>query len=514
MAPRLLLLPGGLEKGQIPLIHALPSWGALWPEQTRGKCLYICICEGGRREGKRWEGVYLKTALVALLQPASDYTIQIVDLGWPNIEQHLARCDVFYMCGGEPHVFADLFRRQSLTMLYLKNIIRSGKCLYVGSCGGSCMVGKSYAGVETIGAIPGTVSISPSVDQVGRWGWGEVTMTHQTGLILLENEASGFVCVRKGSFKHLPAAEMVEEQTQACFGNAHAVSRRSQVTTLVGPGPVLPSPAKEPWSIIYTQPSLLGKPRRPRPPSEVVEERSASSQQEAEAEAQRVPPSPKRKKQVETTCSGSAHAVHAVQGYVVEDVVVEGVGYGLRIEKYSPVGAFKTDVAVLYLSSTLGEGPPITRFHGIETVYFLQYTNTGRAPWKNDVPLGLLAWVADAQREDTSCRWCVYGESRGAAWAAILAADVKLVWSRVLLVAPYVLPKRCPQDLSVRLPGYGKTVCVAVGEQDTWRPYTDRFLDDCAIRGTCCIQVFPYLGHDESLRRGKEMWPELLFGMK
>ena len=76
----LLLLPGGLRQEHIPLIHDLPSWGALWPEETRGKCLYICICEDGRREGKRWEGDYLKAALVALLQPASDYTIQIVDL--------------------------------------------------------------------------------------------------------------------------------------------------------------------------------------------------------------------------------------------------------------------------------------------------------------------------------------------------------------------------------------------------------------------------------------------------
>ena len=115
-----------------------------------------------------------------------------------------------------------------------------------------------------------------------------------------------------------------------------------------------------------------------------------------------------------------------------------------------------------------------------------------------------------AQLENPGIQWSLYGGSRGGAWAAILAADASLVWSRVILVAPYVVPRRDAQPLAGGLQRLGKTLHVAVGEADAWLPAINRFVQYCAIGGTCVIQVFSGLAHEASLREGEELWNRLL----
>ena len=103
-------------------------------------------------------------------------------------------------------------------------------------------------------------------------------------------------------------------------------------------------------------------------------------------------------------------------------------------------------------------------------------------------------------------QWFLYGGSRGGAWAAIRAADASLVWSRVLLVAPYVVPRRSAGELSDRLPRFGKRLQVAVGEADEWLSATNSFVEYCAIASTSTIHVFSGLAHAASLREGEELW--------
>ena len=118
MASRLLLLPGGLCNEHIDRIRSQPSWGSLWWPGDRCKHPYVCICEAGR-DNRRWEAAGMKTMLEGLLNTTPDCQLimNIVDLDWPNIAEHLARCDVFYMCGGEPQCFANLFRKYESTNL-------------------------------------------------------------------------------------------------------------------------------------------------------------------------------------------------------------------------------------------------------------------------------------------------------------------------------------------------------------------------------------------------------------
>ena len=125
---------------------------------------------------------------------------------------------------------------------------------------------------------------------------------------------------------------------------------------------------------------------------------------------------------------------------------------------------------------------------------------------RNDIPPKLREWVVEAQLENPRIQWSLYGGSRGGAWAAILAADASLVWSRVLLVAPYVVPRRDAQPLAGGLQRLGERLHVAVGEADAWLPDTKRFVRHCAIGGTCDIQVLSGLSHEASLREGEELW--------
>lgn len=183
-----------------------------------------------------------------------------------------------------------------------------------------------------------------------------------------------------------------------------------------------------------------------------------------------------------------------------------------RIKMHIPIGrGADTKRVVLYLASTQGEEAPTSAFEGSEIVYAPQVTNHGRKPWKNDVPDWLLNWVAQAQVNDVSCQWCLCGVSRGAAWGAILAADVRLTFRRCLLVAPYVLPScsdRCRGMLTVRLPTYKKNLCIAFGSADPWQP-CNVFQQ---IQQSCRSRVFEGLGHDESIRQGvQDLWKGLMF---
>ena len=47
---------------------------------------------------------------------------------------------------------------------------------------------------------------------------------------------------------------------------------------------------------------------------------------------------------------------------------------------------------------------------------------------------------------------------------------------------------------------------VAVGEADEWLSATKSVVQDCAIAGTCVVQVWSGLKHAASLREGEELW--------
>ena len=177
---------------------------------------------------------------------------------------------------------------------------------------------------------------------------------------------------------------------------------------------------------------------------------------------------------------------------------------------YAPIGVADSLDALLHLPSACCERPSIKDFQGRAIIYAARYENAGGGkPWRKDIPPQLREWVALAQGENPRIQWCLYGGSRGGAWAAILAADVRLVWSQVLLVAPYVVPCRDAQPMAVGLQRLGERLQIRVGQADEWLPATYKFVEDCAISGTCDFQIFSGLAHDASLREGGALWKRL-----
>ena len=166
---------------------------------------------------------------------------------------------------------------------------------------------------------------------------------------------------------------------------------------------------------------------------------------------------------------------------------------------------------VLYLSSTKGEEAPIYDFQGREIVYAPQFDNSGRYAWKNEVPDWLLNWAIEAQQAEDNSRWSLFGFSRGACWGAAMASDVRLRFHRVVLVAPYVLPRWGEQQtrkLCARLPQYGNNLYIAFGSRDPWPPCTViEFL-----QRTSRSEVFEGLNHEESLGACVQaLWSGLCF---
>ena len=178
---------------------------------------------------------------------------------------------------------------------------------------------------------------------------------------------------------------------------------------------------------------------------------------------------------------------------------------GLIFDKYTPIGAADIPEAILYLPSCNGERPSIpSHWRGKAVIFALRNPWNGRNPWKKDIPNNLWEWVAEAQGRMSRVAWTLYGGSRGGAWGAILAADARLTWSRVILVAPYVLPCR-REEPPVGLQRLEKRLRVAFGTDDAWLLATQRFLDQCGIRWTSWIEGYSDLNHDAVLKQGEHL---------
>ena len=200
----------------------------------------------------------------------------------------------------------------------------------------------------------------------------------------------------------------------------------------------------------------------------------------------------------------SLHASEPLGGCEVETFCWKD----LVFDKYTPIGVASTREALLFLPSTQGERPTIpSRWRGKVTTFALQPPSAGGISWRNDIPENLGGWVKEVQLLYPEVAWTLYGQSRGGAWGAILADDASLTWSRVFLVAPYVVPRRKEQPPGAGLRQKGKRLRVAFGTEDDNLADTQSFVDQCGIRETCVMEGYSGLNHDASLRQAEEfLW--------
>ena len=223
MPVRVLAVPGGLCAANVPLVRGQQLWQSLWPGQSNAPP-YIAICHTGRNS-RVGELHNLPETLEKLFPQAVSHIMDITDT---DVEQHLVKCDVFYMSGGNAQRFADMFKTHRSTMDMLKSRICSGQILYIGSGAGACILGSTYHGESTMDLIHGRVSVSDNEEQIGdkdqtRDSILPVTMTKQTGLMLHGDESLGFVIRVSGpqTLKHL--AEKLDSQVRKCSSLRNAV---------------------------------------------------------------------------------------------------------------------------------------------------------------------------------------------------------------------------------------------------------------------------------------------------
>jgi hypothetical protein len=104
---------------------------------------------------------------------------------------------------------------------------------------------------------------------------------------------------------------------------------------------------------------------------------------------------------------------------------------------------------VIYLPSTAeaGDSQPLdsSNFEGCEVVFSPIVSNTGKHPWKNDVPEWIEPWMECLMETYSLEAWNLMGFSRGAAWGLDIRSRIK-AFGLVLLVGPYFLPRRTDEE--------------------------------------------------------------------
>ena len=221
---RLFLLPGCLQD-KPNCVHEQEAWKSVWPD-TGKEVVVVGIGEWGRTKRKEANSM-LETALKSLLGDKIEFQFLIPSDA--NIIETMKRCHVVYMCGGDRYNFAQVFVTYPSVIKCLRELIMSGTILYIGACGGACMMAKEYGGVKAIGAIPGKIVIeaklddTPTVDEAK--AQSAVYLTHQVALIVQGTAVNGFVYKNRSRFRdaYVRAVENAVEEVKSCFDRAHTV---------------------------------------------------------------------------------------------------------------------------------------------------------------------------------------------------------------------------------------------------------------------------------------------------
>ena len=115
-------------------------------------------------------------------------------------------------------------------MRLLASCIQSGQMLYIGSCGGAIMAGRSYIYVqqEMLGVLPADISIEDNEESLpSDTCESRITMTKKTCILWHggTGTARSFVCTSSGVNKYRHLVRMIDEKLQFCV----ALSRGKKV---------------------------------------------------------------------------------------------------------------------------------------------------------------------------------------------------------------------------------------------------------------------------------------------
>ena len=204
---RALLVPGGLNEALVTRVVNQPLRQQVKPKYESNQIVYALVCEDARAdtlEGPRVEK-YLRDYLLKSDLDMHSGTLEVVrvDVNLPTIHDHVDRCDIFYMCGGDRIKFEELFNRHPDVMRHLAKQICSGKLLYIGSCGGAIIAGRFYGTTqqEALSVTPGIITVSENEGAIPAHtstSQTMITLTKKTGVLLHGAKGRAFVRTRSG----------------------------------------------------------------------------------------------------------------------------------------------------------------------------------------------------------------------------------------------------------------------------------------------------------------------------
>ena len=170
---------------------------------------------------------------------------------------------------------------------------------------------------------------------------------------------------------------------------------------------------------------------------------------------------------------------------------------------------FKEKV-VVYLPGTILEPPnnqpnnskQVPRWWtGEEMVFAPEIEGQGGTPWRNEMPTWIPEWVHFLQSQaPKETQWSLMGFSRGASWGVSLLSQPDVTFHKVLLVAPYMLPRWSEAHKAQILRALGASglrARLVWGERDHWRADCLRLLHE--VSRSCDVRCAQQCDHEQSL---------------
>ena len=474
--PRLLMVPGGLSEEVVRRTLRQNLWLRVKPRPKHVETLYAAVCDDARNTRSKCVKEYLRQLLADVIE---DRGLQVNSISFhdADVDRHIDRCDVFMMAGCEPNRFLELLTRYPKPWQDLCDRVRTGDVMYIGSCGGAVMCGRYYhPNMETqlLNFLNVNITVSDSSKEAAdmpseKNGITFINMTKKIAILVREPEARSFICTASGVWKYKKDAEGITE-----------ILRR-----LLEKIQTLPSPPRHDHG---TEAAALAEPATPAVAATAVTATAAAA----------------------FAATATAAAAAAIAPTLVVKTFMFQSNDKVKHNYHLYISTGFKEKVVVYLPGTILEPPnnqpnnskQVPRWWtGEEMVFAPEIEGQGGTPWRNEMPTWIPEWVHFLQSQaPKETQWSLMGFSRGASWGVSLLSQPDVTFHKVLLVAPYMLPRWSEAHKAQILRALGasglraRLVC---GERDHWRADCLRLLDE--VSKSCDVRCALQCDHDESL---------------
>jgi len=411
-------VPGGLNEAVVDNVLKQPMWNSIKPDVVTCPLQYVLMCDFASARPRDFD--FNVRMFQRMLGVGVGLDVRMWNMGDPDFDVHLARCNIFYMTGGDPKAFQELFTSHGDSMRNLSARVKTGNVLYIGSCGGASIAGKYYAPYqqEMMGLVPGLVMISDNEHQaqileatLPRWmaTLPRFALTKQVAMMLHGSDAHGFVCKKSGVWKYAHLAKAIGAVAQSVMETPEAAAVVQSVVAT--PAAVVQSVVVQSAQSVVATPAAV-----------VTPETAAAIQAQSSL--------------VDTTAAAYRYSMEEYDGNCYHMWLPKRTSYNNNNVVYLP----STDEA--------GTAQPInpSMFTGSEIVFSPIVYNTG-TPWKNDVPVWIQAWIRFLMANyGPDVKWAMMGFSRGAAWGLDLSSRIA-GFGRIMLVGSYFLPRWTDEEM-------------------------------------------------------------------